>query len=182
MIEVEVVVVVVMISIPQQFYWCHYWDDQSQSVVNMMMISHNRLQCSMGLYSTIQYCQCDCNTGLECTVTLIQCYNTVICDVLRYFLSMAEYLKLQHQHQSCIDIWYDVMWRRILLRDMTFLLHLYDVEYHVDYQTTTYHLLYLSISANTSAGWRQSFILHQQRWTCWGSETASRQRCRHRCH
>ena len=40
-IEVEVVLVVT-ISILYQFYRYHYLDDQQQSVVNMMMISHNR--------------------------------------------------------------------------------------------------------------------------------------------
>ena len=35
---------------------------------------------------------------------------------------------------------------------MTLLLQLHDVEYYVDYQTTTYHLLYLSI-----------FAIHRQR-------------------
>ena len=151
-----------------------------------MMISHNRLQCSTRLYSTIQYCQCDCNTGLECTVTVIQSYNTVLCDVLRYFLLTNQWCQWLSICSCSISIKrvsiFDVMWRHILLRDMTLLLHLHDVEYYVDYHTTTYLLLYLSISANTSAGWRQSFILRQQRRTCWGSETASRQRCRHRCH
>ena len=69
----------------------------------------------------------------------------------------------------------DVTWR-----DLTVLLQLHDIEYHVDYQTTTYHLLYVPLFANTSAGWSQSFTHRKQRRTCWGSETASRQTRRHR--
>ena len=65
----------------------------------------------------------------------------------------------------------DVTWR-----DLTVLLQLHDIEYHADYQTTTYHLLYVSLSANTSAEGSHSFTRSQQRGTCWGSETASRQR------
>ena len=30
---------------------------------------------------TAQYCHFDCNTRLECTVNVIQCYNTMLCDV-----------------------------------------------------------------------------------------------------
>ena len=65
-------------------------------------------------------------------------------------------------------------------RDVTLLLQLHDTEYHVDHQTTTYHLLYVSLSANTSLERLNSYIWCQQRRTCWGSETASRQRRRHR--
>jgi hypothetical protein len=72
------------------------------------------------------------------------------------------------------------MWCHVTLRDMILLPHLHDVEYYVDYQTTTSLLLYISLSANTLTGWWQGSKNCQPCRTCWGSETASRQRRGHR--
>ena len=62
---------------------------------------------------------------------------------------------------------------------LTLLLQLHDVEYYVDYYTTTHLLLHLSISANTLTGRLQSLESCLSRGKNWSSETASRQRRRH---
>ena len=82
----------------------------------------------------------------------------------------------------CNVVWCNMMmWcDAVTWRDVTLPLELHDVEHYVDYWMTTHHLLYVSLSAHTSAGWSQSFTRSQQRGTCWGSETATRQRRRHR--
>ena len=82
-------------------------------------------------------------------------------------------------------IWCDVVFcfvtscNVMMWLDVTVSLQLHDVEYYVDYQTSTYLLLYLSISANTPTGWWQGSKNCQPCRTSWGSETASRQRRRH---
>ena len=86
--------------------------------------------------------------------------------------------------------WCDVIWWYDMIRcdvkwlcDLTWhyyfncmtLINMSTIEWrHITY--SMYHYL----SANTSTGWWHSFTHRQQSRTCWGSETASRQRRRHR--
>ena len=65
-----------MKSILLQFYWYHYCDDQSQSVINMLIISHYSLQWSTGLHCTLLF------STVTVTVTVIQCYNSIWCYVM----------------------------------------------------------------------------------------------------
>ena len=117
----------------------------------------------------------------------------MLCDVLRYLWLISQWCQWLSICSWSISIsayryliWCDVVFcfvtscNVMMWLDVTVSLQLHDVEYYVDYQTTTYLLLHLSISANTSAGWRLSFVHRQSRGTCWGGETASRQRRRHR--
>ena len=108
----------------------------------------------------------------------------MLCDVSRYLWLISQWCQWL-SICSCsmsISVYRYVIWCSILSCDMmwydvTLLLQLHDIEYYVDYQTTTYLLLYnISISANTLTGWLQRSILRESKRTCWGSETASRQR------